>query len=44
MMEAFKHGGPVTLPEINRFVDGASVKRVGSLTYDLCIKALDEMK
>lgn len=44
MMEAFKHGGPVTLPEINRFVDGASVKRVGSLTYDLCIKALDKMK
>ncbi|MDR6943726.1 threonine ammonia-lyase IlvA [Mucilaginibacter pocheonensis] len=44
MLEAFKHGGPVTLPEINRFVDGASVKRVGSLTYDLCKQVLNEVK
>jgi len=43
MLKAFEHGGPVTLPEINRFVDGASVKRVGNLTYDLCIKVLDSM-
>ncbi|HEY9534790.1 MAG TPA: threonine ammonia-lyase IlvA [Mucilaginibacter sp.] len=44
MLEAFKHGGPVTLPEINRFVDGASVKRVGNLTYQLCVNTLDEVK
>ncbi|GAA4093484.1 threonine ammonia-lyase IlvA [Mucilaginibacter panaciglaebae] len=44
MLEAFKHGGPVTLPEINRFVDGASVKRVGNLTYQLCVNTLDDVK
>jgi threonine dehydratase len=43
MMKAFEHGGPVTLPEINRFVDGASVKRVGELTYDLCTQVLDDI-
>ena len=43
MLKAFEHGGPITLPEINRFVDGASVKRVGNLTYDLCTKVLDNM-
>ncbi|WP_214072450.1 threonine ammonia-lyase IlvA [Mucilaginibacter sp. dw_454] len=44
MLEAFKHGGPVTLQEIDRFVDGASVKRVGSLTYNLCVNTLDNVK
>jgi threonine dehydratase len=43
MLKAFEHGGPVTLPEINRFVDGASVKRVGKLTYELCNEVLDDM-
>jgi len=43
MLKAFEHGGPITLPEINRFVDGASVKRVGNLTYELCTKVLDNM-
>ncbi len=43
MLKAFEHGGPITLPEINRFVDGASVKRVGNLTYNLCTKVLDSM-
>jgi threonine dehydratase len=43
MMKAFEHGGPVTLPEINRFVDGASVKRVGELTYNLCTQVLDDI-
>jgi threonine dehydratase len=44
MLKAFEHGGPVTLPEINRFVDGASVKRVGNLTYELCKQVLDGIK
>lgn len=44
MLEAFKHGGPVTLEQIDRFIDGASVKRVGNLTYELCVKALDDVK
>ncbi len=43
MLKAFEHGGPVTLPEINRFVDGASVKRVGKLTYELCNEVLNDM-
>ncbi len=43
MHEALKNDHPVTLGSINKFVDGASVKRVGSLTYQLCKKALDEM-
>ncbi|WP_457290277.1 threonine ammonia-lyase IlvA [Pedobacter sp. UYP24] len=43
MLKAFEHGGPVTLPEINRFVDGASVKRVGNLTYELCKEVLDDV-
>ena len=33
MKAALAHGGPVTLNEINRFVDGAAVKRIGDLTY-----------
>ncbi|QEC75773.1 threonine ammonia-lyase IlvA [Mucilaginibacter ginsenosidivorax] len=43
MLEAFEHGGPTTLKEINRFVDGAAVKCVGKLTYNLCHEVLDEM-
>jgi threonine dehydratase len=43
MLKALEHGGPVTLPEINRFVDGASVKRVGELTYGICREVLDDM-
>jgi threonine dehydratase len=43
MTEAFAQGGPTTLPEINRFVDGAAVKRVGELTYPLCKEVLDDV-
>ena len=43
MLEAFKAGHPVTLDCIERFVDGASVKRVGELTYPICREVLDEM-
>ena len=43
MLKAFEHGGPVSLPDIDRFVDGAAVKTVGKLTYDLCRDVLDEM-
>jgi len=44
MFEAFKAGGPVTLPSIDRFVDGAAVKRVGDLTYSICKEVLDDMR
>lgn len=43
MLKAFEHGGPVSLQDINRFVDGAAVKTVGKLTYELCRGVLDEM-
>src|SRR5690606_36557297 len=43
MKTALEHGGPVTLAEINRFVDGAAVKRIGDLTYQYCSKLLDDV-
>lgn len=43
MLKAFEHGGPVSLTDINRFVDGAAVKTVGKLTFNLCQQVLDEM-
>ncbi|WP_119078990.1 threonine ammonia-lyase IlvA [Chitinophaga alhagiae] len=43
MLQALDKGGPVTLPEIDRFVDGAAVKRVGDLTYAICKDVLDKM-
>jgi threonine dehydratase len=43
MMRALENGGPVTLGEIDRFVDGAAVKRVGQLTYSICKDVLDKM-
>lgn len=43
MLTALKAGHPVTLDNIERFVDGASVKRVGEITFDICKKVLDDM-
>jgi len=43
MVAAFENKQPVTLKEIDRFVDGAAVKRVGSFTYQICSEILDEM-
>ncbi|HXD77560.1 MAG TPA: threonine ammonia-lyase [Puia sp.] len=43
MLAAFRAGHPVTLDSIDRFVDGAAVKRVGQLTYSICRDVLDEM-
>jgi threonine dehydratase len=43
MHHALDNGGPVTLSAINRFVDGAAVKRVGELTYPICREVLDDM-
>ncbi|ACU05623.1 threonine ammonia-lyase IlvA [Pedobacter heparinus] len=44
MSEALTQGAPVTLAAIERFVDGAAVKRVGELTYELCARVLDDMQ
>ncbi|GAA4320042.1 threonine ammonia-lyase IlvA [Compostibacter hankyongensis] len=43
MLKAFEAGSPVTLPEIDNFVDGAAVKRVGQLTYQICREVLHAM-
>jgi threonine dehydratase len=43
MRAAFDAGHPVTLGNIERFVDGAAVKRVGELTYNICREVLDDM-
>jgi len=44
MFEALKAGHPVTLDTIERFVDGAAVKRVGELTFAICKEVLDDMR
>lgn len=42
MYQALKAGHPVTLDKIDRFVDGASVKRVGDLTFSICKEVIDD--
>jgi threonine dehydratase len=44
MVEALKAGHPVTLDHIDRFIDGAAVKRIGELTFTICREVLDEMR
>jgi len=43
MTEALKVGHPVMLDNIERFVDGAAVKKVGDLTFSICKDVLDDM-
>jgi len=43
MKESFRQGKVVTLDEIDNFVDGAAVKRVGELTLGICREVLDDM-
>lgn len=43
MQAAFKAGHPVSLENIDRFVDGAAVKRVGDITYVICKDVLDDV-
>jgi len=43
MKAALEAGHPVTLTNIDRFVDGAAVKTVGELTFSICKNVLDEM-
>ncbi len=44
MYQALKAGHPVTLDNIERFVDGAAVKRVGDITFSICKDVLDDMR
>ncbi|HHM20525.1 MAG TPA: threonine dehydratase [Bacteroidetes bacterium] len=43
MSEAIRSGKPVVLPEMDRFIDGAAVKRVGDLTYSICKDILNDV-
>jgi threonine dehydratase len=43
MKEALKAGKPVVLDSIQRFVDGASVKKVGDITFQLSKDILTDM-
>ncbi len=43
MKTALAAGQPVTLNNIEQFVDGASVKRVGNITFSICKEVLHDM-
>lgn len=43
MRRAFDENKVVTLNEIDKFVDGAAVKRVGELTFAMCRELLDDV-
>ena len=43
MLTAIKAGHPVKLDQIDSFVDGAAVKRVGDATFEICKRVIDDM-
>lgn len=43
MKAALEHGGPVALPEVDTFVDGAAVGQVGALAYPVVRDLVDEL-
>jgi threonine dehydratase len=43
MNESIKAGKVITLDKIDTFVDGAAVKQVGNLNFDICNKYLDDI-
>lgn len=43
MKAAIEHGTPISLPSIDKFVDGAAVKLVGQETYEICKDKLDNI-
>ncbi|MBL1410849.1 threonine ammonia-lyase IlvA [Sphingobacterium faecale] len=44
MQAAIQNNGPIELEQINKFVDGAAVKKVGTLNYDISSQVLDGIK
>ncbi|MGN6648189.1 MAG: threonine ammonia-lyase IlvA [Cytophaga sp.] len=44
MKRSLEEGKVVVLDEIDKFVDGAAVKRVGDLTFDICAEYLDDVQ
>ena len=44
-MKAALHAGyPVTLEQIDNFVDGAAVKRVGDISFEICRNVVDDIQ
>ena len=43
MKESFLKGEVTSLKEIDPFVDGAAVKTVGTLTYNICKEIIDDI-
>jgi len=43
MKKSFEQGKVVSLDNIDTFVDGAAVKRVGDLTFQICQEVLDDI-
>lgn len=43
MAKSLEAGEVITLPEIEKFVDGAAVQRVGELTFSICRNLLDDI-
>ncbi len=43
MKKSMEQGKLVTLEKIDKFVDGAAVRRVGELTFEICRKNLDDV-
>lgn len=43
MKQSIEEGNNITLDTIENFVDGAAVKRVGELTFNICQEFLDEV-
>lgn len=41
---ALKHGGPFTLPKVDPFVDGAAVRRLGDLPYQVISANINRIK
>lgn len=43
LQTALETGAPIALDHIDRFVDGAAVKKIGALTFQYCQALLDEV-
>lgn len=43
MYESLRQGHLITLDHIDPFVDGAAVKRVGEITFEICKEVLDDI-
>ncbi|MHC8947409.1 threonine ammonia-lyase IlvA [Sphingobacterium hungaricum] len=44
MQAAMEHGSPFELDKINKFVDGAAVKKIGSLNFEMSSQLLDSVR